>query len=98
MWEDNDALHFLKLTVHDPVEGLESPPATDEGWIHSVEFDRTEPTALEHTKKTCQECGEPVRTRDPHVRAHVILESSIAPRHKNPYFCDRECWAAWASA
>lgn len=100
MWEDNGALQFLAETVHDPVDGLDSAPSIDEGRVQDVQVDYSDGTALEHGMKACQECGEPVRYRDPHVRVTVILNtnSPVGYNYKQPIFCDRACWASWASA
>jgi len=97
MWEDNAALSILKESCWPAIDGLEEAPGPDEGYIFAVEMDYARSTARDHDKRACQTCGEPVFIGEPHVRATVKLRVGKFLHHKNPVFCDRECWASWAS-
>lgn len=76
---------------------LDEPPDTDEGHIISVEHDHTNSRYQNAPYKKCQVCGAAVDRREPHTTAFIRVETSIAPQHKRPVFCDPECWLTFAT-
>lgn len=86
-----------RLGVASKDRHLENPPSS-EGTIISVDVEHTENRTAVTQAKQCQQCLEPVPFSEPHVRARVRLEDRpVMPVYKNIVFCDRECWASWAS-
>lgn len=101
MWDHDPIFRYLQQTVAPAFDRLDSPPAPSEGFVASVDFDHVNATALEWNCRECQSCGEPVYQAETHVRATVwILLGEKRPREhmRLPVFCDRKCWADWASA
>jgi hypothetical protein len=80
---------------------LQSAPGPDEGEIAVVDFDRIDDGPRNPFPRTCQECGGSVPRDEPHVRANILLYTPPVMqtewRLAVAYFCDRECWSAWAS-
>lgn len=76
-------------------DAVASPPAPGEGFIAKVNFKTKRAGPL--SPKDCQQCGTPVDRETPYIRATVWLDGDLREVMHTPVFCDKNCWASWAS-
>lgn len=88
------------LVISDAEPRLAEPPAPDEGEVVSVDMAYAEPGRSDMSWKRCQACNTSICRTTEHVTAFVnFYPTEWRPygSNKRAHFCDRECWARWAS-
>jgi hypothetical protein len=85
------------LTIHDADPTLEAPPEPSVGEIVGVDMEYAYVFGDDSSWIRCQQCDTSICRTEVHVRAHGVRKNAIGWAHKYPHFCDRECWAGWAS-
>jgi len=84
--------------MHAEAEGLNGPPASDEGKIVTVDAARENRGYQDGDTKACEQCGAPVAIVSPHIGAWVRIADELGHVFYQPVFCSETCWATWATA
>jgi len=71
-----------------PAEGLDGPPASDEGTIVEVDANREVRGYLDSDTKACEQCGSPADVAGPHIGAWVRVADELGYVFYQPVFCD----------